>query len=130
MSTYSALQHVFLNSLCSIASTISSVLISVLFLLSLVWSAILTALTLTGGEDAFEIVMPENRLNDRDGVEDTKKIRGQGQGQPFRGQTLSRPRTGMLEAKAKNTAASVFQKKKVFKKFFRQSPLYRCSQNF
>ena len=31
-----------------------------------------------------------------------KKIRGQGQGQPFRGQTLSRPRTGMLEAKAKD----------------------------
>ena len=45
----------------------------------------------------------------RGGVEDTrleakakntKKIRGQGQ--PFRGQTLSRPRTGMLEAKAKD----------------------------
>ena len=35
-------------------------------------------------------------------VKDTKKIRGQGQGQPFRGQTLSRPRTGMLEAKAKD----------------------------
>ena len=31
-----------------------------------------------------------------------KKIRGQGQGKPFRGQTLSRPRTGMLEAKAKD----------------------------
>ena len=30
-------------------------------------------------------------------AKDTKKI--QGQGQPFRGQTLSRPRTGMLEAK-------------------------------
>ena len=32
------------------------------------------------------------------------KARGQGQGQqqPFRGQTLSRPRTGMLEAKAKD----------------------------
>ena len=29
-------------------------------------------------------------------------MRGQGQGQPFRGQNLSRPRTGMLEAKAKN----------------------------
>ena len=29
-----------------------------------------------------------------------KKI--QGQGQPFRGQTLSRPRTEMLEAKAKD----------------------------
>ena len=48
-------------------------------------------------------------LNCRGGVEDTrleakdtKKIRGQGQGQPFRGQTLSRPRTGMLEAKAKD----------------------------
>ena len=45
----------------------------------------------------------------RGGVEDTRleakdtnKIRGQGQGQPFRGQTLLRPRTGMLEAKAKD----------------------------
>ena len=63
-------------------------------------------------------------------AKDTKKIRGQGQGQPFRGQTLSRPRTGMLEAKAKDTAASVLQKKKVFKKFFRQSPIYRRSQDF
>ena len=35
-------------------------------------------------------------------AKDTKKIRGQGQGQPFRGQTLSRPRTGMLGAKAKD----------------------------
>ena len=35
-------------------------------------------------------------------AKDTKKIRGQGQGQPFRGQNLSRPRTGMLEAKAKD----------------------------
>ena len=33
-------------------------------------------------------------------AKDTKKIRGQGQ--PFRGQNLSRPRTGMLEAKAKD----------------------------
>ena len=46
-----------------------------------------------------------------------KKIRGQGQGQPFRGQTLSRPMTGMLEAKAKDTGASVLQKK-VFKIYF------------
>ena len=36
-----------------------------------------------------------------------KKILGQGQ--PFRGQALSRPRTGMLEAK--DTGASVLQKK-------------------
>ena len=35
-------------------------------------------------------------------AKDTKKIQGQGQGQPFRGQNLSRPRTGMFEAKAKD----------------------------
>ena len=62
----------------------------------------------------------------RDGVEntrleakDTKKLRGQGQ--PFRGQTLSRPRTGML--KAKDTSASALQKKKrSSQKFFKRSP--------
>ena len=49
-----------------------------------------------------------------------KKIRGQGQGQPFQGQKLSRPRTGMLEAKAKNQGQrrKCSQKKKVFKIFF------------
>ena len=46
-------------------------------------------------------------------AKDTKKIRGQGQGQPFRGQNFSRPRTGMLEAK--DTGASVLQKKKRLK---------------
>ena len=51
-------------------------------------------------------------------AKDTKKIRGQGQGQPFRGQTLSRPRTGMLEAKAKVKDT----KKKSSQKFFRRSP--------
>ena len=59
-------------------------------------------------------------------AKDTKKIRGQGQGQPFRGQTLSRPRTGMLEVKAKDTKPSALQKKKKKKrssqKFFRRSP--------
>ena len=47
-------------------------------------------------------------------AKDTKKIWGQGQGQPFRGQTLSRPRTGMLEAKAKDQEhkAQVLSKKK------------------
>ena len=60
--------------------------------------------SLRGG---FRVPKPKSR--NRDGVEDTrleakdiKKIRGQGQGQPFRGQTLSRLRTGMLEAKAKD----------------------------
>ena len=75
-------------------------------------------------------------LSSRGGVEDTrleakakdtKKIRGQGQGQPFRGQTLSRPRTGMLEAKAKDQGhkAQVLSKKKKKRssqKFFRRSP--------
>ena len=55
-------------------------------------------------------------------AKDTKKIRGQGQGQPFRGQTLSRPRTGMLEAKAKDQGherkCSTKQKKKGFHKHF------------
>ena len=55
-------------------------------------------------------------------AKDTKKIRGQGQGQgqPFRGQTLSRPRTGMLEAKAKDQGhkAQVLSKKKKKKKVF------------
>ena len=55
-------------------------------------------------------------------AKDTKKIRGQGQGQPFRGQTLSRPRTGMLEAKAKTKdtkrKCSPKKKKKVFTKIF------------
>ena len=73
-------------------------------------------------------------LTSRGGVEDTrleakakdtKKIRGQGQGQgqPFPGQTLSRPRTGMLEAKAKDQGhkaqvLSKKKKKKVFTKIF------------
>ena len=43
-------------------------------------------------------------------AKDTKKIRGQGQ--PFRGQTLSRPRTGMLEAKDQGHKAQVPSKKK------------------
>ena len=73
-------------------------------------------------------------LGNRGGVEDTrlkakakdtKKIRGQGQGQPFRGQTLSRPRTGMLEAKAKDQGHSrkCSPKKRSSKKFSRQSPI-------
>ena len=52
-----------------------------------------------------------------------KKILGQGQGQPFQGQTLSRPNAEMLEPKAKDTGASVLKKKKknVSKKNFRRS---------
>ena len=62
-----------------------------------------------------------------------KKIRGQGQ--PFRGQTLSRPRTGMLEAKDRNargqgqgprTQAQVLSKiknkKRSSQKLFKRSP--------
>ena len=52
-----------------------------------------------------------------------KKIRGQGQGQPFRGQTLSRPKTEMFEAKAKDQGhrRKCSPKKKVFTKIFRRS---------
>ena len=86
----------------------------------------------------------------RDGVDDTrleakakdtkKKIRGQGQ--PFRGQTLSRPRTRMLKAKdqghkrksspkKKKGLQKSFsgdlkkkkEKKRSSKKFFRRSPV-------
>ena len=58
-------------------------------------------------------------------AKDTKNIRGQGQGQPFRGQTLSRPRTGMLEAKAKDQGhrRKCSPKKKGLQNFiFRRSP--------
>ena len=52
-------------------------------------------------------------------AKDTKKIRGQGQGQPFRGQTLSRPKTGMLEAKDQGHKRKCSpKKKKVFAKIF------------
>ena len=51
-------------------------------------------------------------------AKDTKKIRGQGQGQPFRGQTLSRPRTGMLEAKDQRHSRKCFPKKKGLQKSF------------
>ena len=50
-----------------------------------------------------------------------KKTRGQGQ--PFRGQTLSRPRTGMLETKAKDTGVSVLPKKGL-QKFFSGNPQF------
>ena len=67
------------------------------------------------------------KVDNRGGVEDTrleakakdtKKIRGQGQ--PFQGQTLSKPRTGTFEAKAKDQGHSrkYSPKKKVFKKVF------------
>ena len=76
---------------------------------------------------------PQAKRFNRGGVEDTrleakdtKKIRGQGQGQPFRGQTLSRPRTGMLEAKdqghKRKCSPKKKKKKKVFKIIFQRSP--------
>ena len=76
-----------------------------------------------------------SKSNTRGGVEDTrleakhtkKKLgQGQGQGQPFRGQTLSRPRTGMLKAKAKDQGhkrkCSPKKKKRSSQKFFKRSP--------
>ena len=45
------------------------------------------------------------------------KARGQGY------KKIPRPRTGMLEAKAKDTCASVLKKKRSSKEFFRRSPV-------
>ena len=84
---------------------------------------------------------PTEKATSRGGVEDTrleakakdtKKIRGQGQGQPFRGQNLSKPRTGMLEAKAKDQGhrrKCSPKKKKSSKIFFRRSPIRWRTQN-
>ena len=67
-------------------------------------------------------------------AKDTKKIRGQGQGQPFRGQTLSRPRAGMLEFQGQGTrtqAQVLSKKKKVFTKIFQAiSTKKRFPKNF
>ena len=62
----------------------------------------------------------DTRLEAKTKAKDTKKIRGQGQGQPFRGQNLSRPRTEMLETKDQGhrRKRSPKRKKKVFKIFF------------
>ena len=60
----------------------------------------------------------DTRLETKAKAKDTKKILGQGQGQPFRGQTLSRPRTGMLEAKDQGHKAKCSPKKKKKKKVF------------
>ena len=65
----------------------------------------------------------DTRFEAKANAKDTKKIRGQGKGQPFRGQTLSRPRTGMLEAKAKDQGhrrKRSPKKKKFFKNFFQK----------
>ena len=83
----------------------------------------------------------QSSLMTRGGVEDTrlkakdtKTIRGQGQGQPFRGQTLSRPRTGMLEAKAKDQGhkckCSPKKKKFFFQAISKKKKKKRSSQKF
>ena len=64
-------------------------------------------------------------------AKDTKIIRGQGK--PFRGQTLSRPRTGMLEAMAKDQGhkRKCSPKKRVFTKIFPTIPTNtRFPKNF
>ena len=62
------------------------------------------------------------------------KARGQGQEQSFRGQTLSRPRTGMLEAKAKDQGhkrkCSPNKKKGLHKNFSGDLQKKRSSKKF
>ena len=85
------------------------------------------------------------RLEAKVKAKSTTEIRGQGQ--PYRGQTLSRPRTGMLEAKdqghklkcspikKKSSQKLCFRrspknKKKVFTKIFQEISKKRSSQKF
>ena len=76
----------------------------------------------------FRDAVEDTRLEAK--AKDTKKIRGQSQGQeqPFRGQTLSRPRTGILEAKAKDPeqrrkcSKTKTKKQRSSKKLFRRFP--------
>ena len=63
-------------------------------------------------------------------AKDTKKIRGQGQKQPFRGQTLSRTTRGQGPRTQPQVFSKKKKKKRSSKKFFRQSPIHRPSQNF
>ena len=83
----------------------------------------------------------ERLVRSRGGVEDTrleakakdtKKIRGQGQGlgQPFRGQTLSRPRTGMLKDQGHKRKCSPKKKKGLHKNFSGDLQKKRSSQKF
>ena len=60
----------------------------------------------------------DTRLEAKTKAKDTKKIRGQGQGQPFREQTLSRPRTGMHEAKDQGHSRKCSPKNKGLQKSF------------
>ena len=78
-------------------------------------------------------------------AKDTKKIQGQGQEELFRGQALSRKRTGMLEAKAKDQGhkrkcspkkkrssqnfSGDLHKKTFSEKFFKRSTKFNNSKN-
>ena len=76
--------------------------------------------------DVWAVMNKESNAITRGGVEDstrlevkakdTKKLRGQGQ--PFRGQTLSRPRTEMLEAKDQGHKRKCSPKKKALHQNF------------
>ena len=48
----------------------------------------------------------------KDSLSEDRTSRGQGQGQPFLGQNLSRPRTGMLKAKDRGHRSKRSPKKK------------------
>ena len=80
---------------------------------------------------------PEGKSRTQGSREGHKKIRGQRQGQPYQEQTLSRPRTVMLEVKAKDQGhkrmcsqkkglqkkfSGDLQKKRFSEKNFRRSP--------
>ena len=85
------------------------------------------------GRISFCLLLPEVDLRSQGSRPRTQKqIRDQGHGQPFRGQTLSRPRTLLLEAKDRGQCRKCFPspQKKSLKKFSGKSPIYRRDQSF
>ena len=70
----------------------------------------------------------DTRLEVKTKTKETKKIRGQGQ--PFQGQTLLKPRTVMLEAKDQGHKGKCSPKKKVFKNFFQAISKKKSSKVF
>ena len=64
---------------------------------------------------AFLVMVPEvesRTQGSRPRLRPRTQKKSEAKAKAFRGQALSRPRTGMLEAKAKDTSASALQKKK------------------
>ena len=88
----------------------------------MIWGRFHRESNLVSSNQIYRGGVADTRLEAKAKAKDTKKFRDQGQGEPFREQTLSRPRTGMLQAK--DTGAIVLKKKI----FFQAISKKRCSK--